>query len=395
VEPTPTSEPIPEHHRVQAVRLAYANQAVLSYAFYTLGAAIAFVAVALSLSETAAGLHATLMAVGVISTGVLGERLDHAIGVTATQRAGLAVLAVGLLLLAWAPALEITLLAALATGLGAGTIFGHANRALGTGGVAAGRLQFMRAAVAAKAAQLLVPLTISLGVALALGWQLVVVPVLIAIVVLLVASRLDAGSVLGGVRAAGRLSLAYWLPWMLTVSAVSLEFLVIVWGAPLVADRSGASLSDATLTISAFILGMLLGRVVLSFDGFRLPQPATLIRLGLALSITAGLVLWVSTSVWLSAGAMFVAGAGIGLLYPVTAALTLAAAPERPDAAAARLVAAPGSAMLLAPLIVGIMADLVGISAAWLLMPALCVATFALSVPVTRAYRAAEAGAAA
>ena len=66
-----------------------------------------------------------------------------------------------------------------------------------------------------------------------------------------------------------RLPWAYWLPWMLTVLVIALEFFVVVWGGSLVAARTGVSLADATLTISAFIAGMIAGRAVMSMRGDR------------------------------------------------------------------------------------------------------------------------------
>ena len=52
------------------MRRAYVDQAAVSYSFYVVGASAAFIAAALSLSETEAGLHSSAMAVGMIVAGV-------------------------------------------------------------------------------------------------------------------------------------------------------------------------------------------------------------------------------------------------------------------------------------------------------------------------------------
>ena len=49
------------------------------------------------------------------------------------------------------------------------------------------------------------------------------------------------------------------------------------------------------------------------------------------------------------------------------------------------LILASGVAILVAPFVLGVAADAAGVSAAWLLIPALSVAALALSVPVSRA----------
>ena len=82
---------------------------------------------------------------------------------------------------------------------------------------------------------------------------------------------------------------------------------------------------------------------------------------------------------------MAVAGFGVGILYPPCAAIALAAAPGAPAAASSRLVLAAGLAILVAPLLLGVIADVSDIESAWLLVPGACIAVALLTVPVDRA----------
>ena len=59
--------------------------------------------------------------------------------------------------------------------------------------------------------------------------------------------------------------------------------------------------------------------------------------------------------------------------------------PGLQDRGSARLILASGLAILAAPFLLGLAADLSSVSIAWLLVPGLCVAALALSVPVARA----------
>jgi MFS family permease len=371
------------------VRRAYVDQAAVSYSFYVVGASAAFVAVALSLSDTQAGLHSSFMALGMIVAGVAGERFDGLAGVRRVHLLAMGLLAVSLLALAWAPSVVVTLSASLGIGLGAGAMFGHVNHRLGAGGGSLARLRLTRAAFVAKASQLMAPVAIVVGAMVGFEWQFVVLPVLGLVAVLFVWSRsAEPGVAVHGER--GRLPRAYWLPWVLTVMVIGLEFFVVVWGGSLVAARTGVSLADATLTISAFIAGMIAGRAVMSMEATGRLEAMWIIRGGLLLTFVAVLVVWVSGSWWVSAAAMAVAGFGVGILYPPCAAITLAAAPSAPAAASARLVLAAGLAILVAPLLLGVIADLSDIGSAWLLVLGVCVAVALLSAPVDWARQARE-----
>ena len=94
----------------------------------------------------------------------------------------------------------------------------------------------------------------------------------------------------------------------------------------------------------------------------------------------------------LSVAAMLVGGLGLGVLYPVSASVTLATAPLQPALASGRVVMASGVAILLAPVVLGVAADVTGVVAAWLLIPAICLASLLLTVPVARATGRAVAG---
>ena len=93
---------------------------------------------------------------------------------------------------------------------------------------------------------------------------------------------------------------------------------------------------------------------------------------------------WLSASYLLSMAGVFLAGAGIGLLYPLAASMMLATAPGQAGAASGRLVLASGTAMLVAPLMLGVIADAADVVVAWGLVLVLCLVSLALTVPVAR-----------
>ena len=76
--------------------------------------------------------------------------------------------------------------------------------------------------------------------------------------------------------------------------------------------QTGVSLADATLTISAFIAGMIAGRAVMSVQAMGRLDPIRVVRGGIILTFLAVLVPWLSGDYLLSAAGMLVAGFGIG-----------------------------------------------------------------------------------
>ena len=145
------------------------------------------------------------------------------------------------------------------------------------------------------------------------------------------------------------------------------------------------TLADATLTISVYIGGIIVGRTALSTHVVGRNDPVWLLRGGLLLTFIGSLLVWLVPSFELAVLAMFVLGLGLGWLYPIAGSITLATAPHLPTLASARLVLASGVAMLSAPFILGLVADVTGVTTAWLLVPAICVASALMTVPVARA----------
>ena len=184
---------------------------------------------------------------------------------------------------------------------------------------------------------------------------------------------------------AGRLPRDYWLPWLLTVLVVGVEFGILFWASTVVERSTGVTLADATLTISVYIGGIIVGRTALSTHVVGRNDPVWLLRGGLLLTFIGSLLVWLVPSFELAVLAMFVLGLGLGWLYPIAGSITLATAPHLPTLASARLVLASGVAMLSAPFILGLVADVTGVTTAWLLVPAICVASALMTVPVARA----------
>jgi cyanate permease len=86
-----------------------------------------------------------------------------------------------------------------------------------------------------------------------------------------------------------------------------------------------------------------------------------------SLAVTAGgfVVVWLSGVPAVAIAGLLVCGVGVGNLYPLSLALTLAAAPRNTDTANARTQLLGGTVVTTAPYLLGSLADQVGVRAAF------------------------------
>ena len=366
------------------VRSSYLDQSVIGYLLYGVGAVTAFLAVLLSLSDAEAALHSAALAAGIATAGLAGDRLDALVGARPAHALAYLLLAVASVCLATAPAYLVTLAGAAAAGLGTGLLLAHVNRTLTRGGGTLARVRMARAALVAMVASLSVPLVIGLGENSGIGWQLAFVPAGLLILVGLGMTRGRRDATPEVTVVSGRLPGRYWLAWWLVVLVVSVEFSIVFWASTLVERQVGISLGDATLVATMFYAGMGTARIGLSFHVVSGRDPLWLIRGSLAVALFGSLLAWATSGIELAALGVYLGGLGTGFLYPLGVTVALSLVPGMQDRGSARLILASGVAILVSPLALGVAADMAGVSIGWLLVPGLCLAALALSVPVGR-----------
>jgi fucose permease len=158
------------------------------------------------------------------------------------------------------------------------------------------------------------------------------------------------------------------------VLSVGVEFGLIFWGADFLVS-AGLSASAAATTVSLFLWGMVAGRIT----GRQIARRMTaerLVPLALGAATVGFLLYWLAPAVAVVVIGLFIAGFGVANLYPLTTALAIGAAPGRTDAAGARLSLASGTAILCAPLLLGALADAVGIERAYAVVPVFLTGAF-------------------
>ena len=136
--------------------------------------------------------------------------------------------------------------------------------------------------------------------------------------------------------------------------------------------------------------GVLAGRVL----GSRLARrrdPTVLLAWALVVAFVGFVVLWPAATAAQALVGLALLGVGIGNLFPLGLSIAVALAPAQAGAASGRAVAMTSLAVLLAPLLVGTLADATSLHAALAVVPVFLVLAGSGLLVVRRQARGAEA----
>ncbi len=327
----------------------------------------------LALSYGLVALHSSAIAAGMIITGLTGERVIGRLGQRPTLAIGGIGAAAGALLLCLAPAAWASIGACFLLGLAGSLIPSvvpamladihgrHRDRALA------------ELSAACYVFAVMAPLAMGASLALGLGWRgAVLAGVVIGLSILVIGRRAAIPDAPTGPTAAGRLPAAYWAYWLLLALVVAIEFCVLLWAPAFLERVVGLAPATAASTAAVFALAMLAGRLAGSALVGRIP-PAKLYAVSLVVTILGFGLYWGGGSPWIAVPGLAVIGLGVALLYPLSLGLALEAAGPRGAAASARFMFAVGLAILIAPFLLGAVADRVGLANAHLVIPVLAV----------------------
>jgi hypothetical protein len=392
--------------RGEEVRIGIALSA-MGFVLAGLGACVAILARDLDEPPARLALLSSGFAVGLVVVALIGPRLLRSWSIPTAMAFGSVVCAFGAVLIAVAPAYAVVIAGTLCVGLGGAMLTLVAPLML-NGPTAAVRLSRVNAV--ASGTGILAPLAIGaidgLGPSGRLA-MLAAAPPLLLLAVLTrrsnpvgsavdrradqplrqvdgrveppVAVLIDSAPAVGlGRKWRGRVGrqvvMDVGIGWLRVVLSVSVEFCFVVWAvARLVA--TGLPTATAALLGSAFPIGMAVGRAI---GPIRWRNWSPVLPSG-AFAACGTLMVSLFDSPAIVALGLVVAGLGVAPLYPVT----LAALVATPGLSSARLSAvgalASGTAILLAPAILAVLARVVDLRTAYLVTLPLIAILFLLS----------------
>ncbi len=372
--------------------LAYLYLAFYGYFLNILGPITPYLKDELGLSYTVSSLHFTAFAAGMLVIGLTGHLLIRRVGRAAALWIGAFGMSLGALLLLTGRSPIVTIPAAFCTGLVGSLILAIIPSALADRHGEGRAIALAEANVISSVACTLAPLMVGWTAALPGGWRLALAVAAGAPVLMYLGFRRATPPPAPRTtrQAARPLPRAYWMYWAALVLAVSVEFCMIFWSADYLETSLGLRRVDAVRAVSLFLAGMIAGRLA----GSRLVQhyPSRSLVLASTLVAAAGFVLfWATGSARLGLIGLTIAGLGVASLYPLILALALGAAGADTVQAGARATLASGTAILALPLVLGRLADLVGIRPAYAVVAVLLTGVFAIIAATGRRVHAVQA----
>lgn len=359
---------------------AYLLLGLFAYIETSVGPVMPFLREELGLSYAVASLHFAAFAIGAIISGLVGERVVRRIGRRAALWGGIAGMCAGALLIAFSPVVAGTIFGTFIMGL-IGTISLMANQAVLADIHGAQRtIALAESNVVATTCAVLAPLIVGTLAASGLGWPMALVLTVPWAVGLWLAFRQVRFPEMPPPQATARgqasLPPAFWVLAAVLFLVSSVEWCMAYWGAEFLASVVGLETALAASAMTLFFAAMAGGRLIGSRLAWRFAS-AHLLYAALVIALAGFLLFWLAPGATLSLIGLFVAGLGIANFYPLTIGVATGAVPELIDIATARLAVAAGSALLLAPLVVGAISDLAGMRWGFGIVAPLLIAAFA------------------
>jgi predicted MFS family arabinose efflux permease len=137
-------------------------------------------------------------------------------------------------------------------------------------------------------------------------------------------------------------------------------------------DRVGGTASAATLGIVALGTGMAIGRWYGAIVLKKLQLDHQLITI-IVLQFVGFTIFWFSHNILISLITLFINGLGISMQFALSSLRLMGFCDNRPDLAIGIGSLAAGSGIALAPFVLGVLGDHLGISRAYLMVPVLIV----------------------
>lgn len=343
--------------------------------FHSMGAVMPALRKELDISATLTNLHVTAIAIGMMAMGLLADRIAARTGRRRAIWIGMSGMVLGMVLLALAPTVWLTLPVALIfIGAVGSLVIALTPAALSDHQREHRHVALAESSVVSSVIGGIVPATVGLSQRLGFGWGgASIIPVAL---LGFLAARFRGTPVpethghatpAVDLRPGPPLDRTFWAFWLTLVFTDAFEF-GLIFGAAVLLEYRGMSQAGAATALSLLFWGMIVGR----FTGSRLVRrvaPIRLLRFTFALAAVGIVAHWLSPILILSLVGLFLAGIGISNLYPLTTSLGLQAAASNSSAAGSRLSLATGVSMLISPLLFGILTDLADIRVAFAAEP--------------------------
>jgi MFS family permease len=350
--------------RDKVTLFSYLMLALYGYYLNIFGPITPFLKAELALSYTVSSFHFSAFALGIIAAGVAGHWLIRAAGRGRSLWIGACGLSVGAVLLAFGRQPALTIAASFVMGLVGSLVLSVIPSTLTDRHGEARAVALSEANVVASVVSVAAPLLVGLFASTPLGWRaaLAISPIFP------IALRLGFGKIELPRPSPESLPhekhqplpLAYWVFWLAVVFSVSIEFCMIFWSADYFVNVLGMQKAAASQAVTVFLAGMVLGRIAAGRVVRRF-GPRQVVTVCIVVAAAGFLIFWLPRSPLLAAAGLFITGLGVAGLYPLNLSMAMGAARGDTAQAGSRAALASGVAIFALPLLLGRLADAMGI----------------------------------
>ncbi len=354
-------------------RLSYAALAGYAFWLYAFGPALALLRAELHFSYTLLGVYSALWAAGAALAGVTFAAFARRLQRAALLWCSAAGATVGAGLFAAAHSVALTMLGAAVLGFAGTTLLTCTQAILSDRHGERRDRALTEANVGAAACAVLAPLLLGLLQGTPAGWRAAMGLPSLVFAGLYLRYRHQALPTATAARPTGGragLPLCCWLLATLVAAGIAVEFCVVYFGAELL-TAAGLRTAQAATAMSGFYLGILAGRLGGAWLTRRAGRTVPLLCASLAVTAAGFVSFWLAGLPTLAIAGLFLCGLGVANLYPLSLALTLAAASGNDDTANARTQLLGGLFVIAAPYLLGSLADHFGLQAAFTIEPVL------------------------
>jgi len=380
---TPTAAPFV---RTRYTILAYIMLAYFAYLMAVLGPAMPFLTDQLHLTYTQAGAHFTAFAAGMVIAGLSGDRLAQRFGRRLLFWGGALGMALGAVILITGPIAVVTIGASLVMGSLGGLLLVTIQASLADAHGVRRAVALSESNVASSFSAMLAPLMVGELQRNGLGWRAAVIIILAIFSAVAVLMRrevvVDSHRTPAQTRHSARLPALFWLLWLVIFFGVAAEWSMGYWGAEFLYQTIGLTRADASTYMTVFFSAVVVGRLIGSRLTHVVVPEKVLIASGL-IALAGFPLFWASGIPLLTIAGLFLVGFGLGNIFPLTLSLAVGLVPGNANIVSARASLGSGSAILIMPQVLGIVADRSSIQTAYglvLLMLVLVVAAIGIAV---------------
>ena len=358
--------------------ISYAQASCFGWLIFGSGPAISFLRDDLHLSRAMASAHSLGMSIGGIAAGLSAQKLIHRYGRGLLLRWASIVLALGILLFTLGRVVPITLLGFTLCFFGGVTIVQSTAAFLShhQGKFASAAISELHGVAAGFG--LLSPVVIGLCVTYGFGWRIGMAVGVVSTVIVELSRGRDTASYgraycedeeVGGHDLPGALPKAFWWACIAMICTSGGEYAVLLWSSDYFRSNGGLAKGASAIALGCVVGAMAIGRLAGSVLTRRLASEHLYVG-SLALALIGFLGFWGTSTPAVMITFLTVTGFGLSLHFPFGIERSIKVSAGRADRATTRIAIATAVSSGIVPFSIGVLADHVEVSKAFLVVPA-------------------------